>query len=67
MACLINNLKFTFVVVHETQICNVILDDLGCKTTMKWHWCLFNPIIWRFEDVIGRKCWYVWGVYRWFL
>jgi len=37
MACLVSDLQFTYVIVHETQICDVILDDLKSKTTRKWH------------------------------
>lgn len=65
MACLVIDLQFTIVVVHEAQIWNVILDDLKSKTITKWHW--FNHISWRFEDVRGRKCWHVWWVHQWFL
>jgi len=44
MAYSISDLQFTSLVVHGTQICYVILDDPGSKTTRKQHWYLFNPM-----------------------
>ena len=55
-----SNLQFASLVVHEAKIHDVVYDDIGPKTTRKWHWDLTKMFI----SIPWLKTWQCCGTRR---
>ena len=53
MACFVDDLQPSSLVVHEAKMHYGVYDDSRSKAAREWYWCVFHFVDWRLEKFVG--------------